>query len=243
MDGNARRIAVTLQIGGAPVHVGATRADVLSAATLTVLAAARAELEALGTDSHQTPSIVVSGGATTPALVRAIADSWHHAILPTLILSDERWTTDPSMSNAHELTRHLKRSPFADCRILSPVVDGELELSALEWSRRIESARPPFVALLSMGDDGHIASLFPHHATESVDDSVVICRSSPKPPPTRLSLSMTHVRRVPLRLLFAVGASKATALRRIDAGELLPAREAQPSSWFIDEAAASELRH
>lgn len=233
---------MTVHIAGAPVHVGKTREDVLSAATLTVLEAAQAELEALGTGSHQTPSIVVSGGATTPALVRAIADSWNHAILPTLILSDERWTTDPSMSNAHELARYVKRSPFAGCRILSPVVDGELERSALEWSRRIESARPPFVALLSMGDDGHIASLFPHHATEAVGDSVVICRSSPKPPPTRLSLSMTHVRRVPLRLLFAVGAGKATTLRRINAGESLPAREAQPSSWFIDEAAASELR-
>ena len=44
------------------------------------------------------------------------------------------------------------------------------------------------IVLLSMGEDGHIASLFPNHIYPE-EQMVVVERSSPKPPKERVSMS------------------------------------------------------
>jgi 6-phosphogluconolactonase len=69
-------------------------------------------------------------------------------------------------------------------------------------------------ALLGVGPDGHIASLFPEHPAVRVSDSQLVATVSdaPKPPPRRLTLSMpvfVAARRV---VVAAFGASKANAL-------------------------------
>src|SRR6185312_11128771 len=47
---------------------------------------------------------------------------------------------------------------------------------------------------LGMGEDGHIASLFPNHA-EGTNPKEIFCaiKNSPKPPPNRLSLSYAAI--------------------------------------------------
>lgn len=232
---------MTLVLAGAPVYVGATRDDVLNAAARAVLEAAGPRFGAGATVSPAGPSMVVSGGATTPALTRLVADSWRHASVPSIIVSDERWSTNPVLSNARELAGHLEGSAFTSCPVHSPTTDGDLQSSARDWAAIIENCGDPFVSLISMGDDGHVASLFADHETETVSDSVVICRTSPKPPPIRLSLSFGYLRKVPMRLMFALGESKASTLRRIKAGESLPASKVSPTCWYVDEAAASGI--
>lgn len=237
---------MTLHLAGAPVYIGATRDEVLFTATNAVLEVARnahrmppSSRTSLSRSAH---TIVVSGGATTPALARLIAESWPFTDIPTLIVSDERWSADPAMSNASQLAEYLAGSSFASSPVIAPAPDGDIAASAHEWSRLLDSCDNPFVSLLSMGDDGHVASLFPGCETEPVSKSVIVCRESPKPPPTRFSLSVEYLRRVPLRFAFAIGADKAQALHRIAAGESLPAGEVHPTCWFIDEAAAGSLR-
>jgi 6-phosphogluconolactonase/glucosamine-6-phosphate isomerase/deaminase len=242
VGGIAQRIVVTLLLAGAPVHIGATRDDVLSAAAKVVLEAAQSQVGVAAPASNTRLSMVVSGGATTPALTRLVAESWQFSMLPTIILSDERWSASPALSNTRELAEHLEGSAFASCPMVNPTTSGDLQSSARDWATVVESYGNPFVSLISMGDDGHIASLFANHETEAVSDSVVICRTSPKPPSIRLSLSLNYLRKVPMRLAFALGESKASTLRRIKGGEPLPASEVAPTCWFIDEAAASGIR-
>ena len=233
---------MTSNLAGAPVHIGATRDDVYSAAAQTVLEAAQAWMNGAPSAHGDAPSIVVSGGATTPALLRVIADSWPLDALPMLIPSDERWTTNLELSNARELASHLTGTTFESCPILSPNPHVDIEASAEDWSKRLAIVARPFIALLSMGDDGHVASLFPGLAVELISDSVSVCRNSPKPPATRLSLSLEFLRKVPMRLMFAIGDGKMSSLKHLNEGGSLPASQVEPTHWFIDEVAAQGLR-
>jgi 6-phosphogluconolactonase len=67
------------------------------------------------------------------------------------------------------------------------------------------------VVLLGMGPDGHVASLFPRsHALRSAG-SVVAVHGSPKPPPTRVSLTLPAIRAASEVWIVAAGAAKAAS--------------------------------
>jgi len=68
---------------------------------------------------------------------------------------------------------------------------------------------------LGMGEDGHIASLFPESSAKLVDISVpfLVVKNSPKPPPTRISLSYKAIFAAKNIAVLISGAGKAEALR------------------------------
>ncbi len=70
------------------------------------------------------------------------------------------------------------------------------------------------VAVLGIGPDGHVASLFPGAETlDAGDDAVCLGVSdSPKPPPQRITLSMAVLRAARVCLVLATGPSKADAI-------------------------------
>ena len=62
----------------------------------------------------------------------------------------------------------------------------------LRVATRNQDGQPVFdLIFLGMGEDGHVASLFPNAPAKIMDISVpfLVVENSPKPPPTRLSLS------------------------------------------------------
>ncbi len=70
------------------------------------------------------------------------------------------------------------------------------------------------LALLGVGEDGHICSLFPGHRALMADDSrVVAVEDAPKPPPQRLTLSLPFVLRTKKIWLIAVGPRKLPVLQ------------------------------
>jgi len=72
------------------------------------------------------------------------------------------------------------------------------------------------VALLGMGEDGHVASLFPGHRLLEAAGVVAHLEDSPKPPPARVTMTLTVLQRPETkRLVLAAGAGKRDALKKL----------------------------
>ncbi|MCP4449301.1 MAG: 6-phosphogluconolactonase [Myxococcales bacterium] len=82
------------------------------------------------------------------------------------------------------------------------------------------------VALLGMGADGHIASLFPEHPVLLFPGTSAVAqiKDSPKPPAQRMTLTLPFLKKTGQNILIAMGESKRDALERIVSGDTaLPA--------------------
>jgi len=105
--------------------------------------------------------------------------------------------------------------------------------------------------LLGMGPDGHTASLFPGHpALAAAGDALVVAvYDSPKPPPTRITLTWRALNAARATLFLVGGADKAATVRAVLRGPFeptrLPAQGIQPTdgtlTWLLDQAAAQQL--
>ena len=101
--------------------------------------------------------------------------------------------------------------------------------------------------LLGVGEDAHVASLFPGNPGVYEDTATVVAvHGSPKPPPVRVSLTFPAIRSAQQVWLLAAGTGKASALRlALDkrAGEVqVPAagaRGTRRTLVLVDEAAAA----
>jgi 6-phosphogluconolactonase len=121
------------------------------------------------------------------------------------------------------------------------------EAAADAYAAALEAAGSPTfdVVMLGVGPDGHVASLFPGYPQLKVTDvPVVAVHDSPKPPPTRLSLTFPYLARSREVWFVVSGDDKAHAVGQALTGGDVPA--AQPKGrertvWLIDEAAASEI--
>src|SRR6185503_10842020 len=70
------------------------------------------------------------------------------------------------------------------------------------------------LAILGVGEDGHIASLFPGHPALSQNDlRAVAIEDAPKPPKRRLSLTMRYVLQTQKIWLIAIGPRKLSVLQ------------------------------
>jgi 6-phosphogluconolactonase len=69
--------------------------------------------------------------------------------------------------------------------------------------------------LLGLGEDGHVASLFPGHDGLDELSPVFVIRDSPKPPAQRLSVSLAVLRGSGQVAVLALGAAKSTALAHV----------------------------
>jgi 6-phosphogluconolactonase len=104
------------------------------------------------------------------------------------------------------------------------------------------------IALLGVGEDGHVASLFPARpALYAVDPSVLVEDAAPKPPPLRLTLSLDVLSGAREVIVAAFGPGKAAAVAEAlqDPASELPLawllRRALRATVLLDEEAASGL--
>jgi 6-phosphogluconolactonase len=104
------------------------------------------------------------------------------------------------------------------------------------------------VCLFGIGEEGHIASIFPESPAVYEDErSVVAVHGCPKPPPTRITMTLPAIRHSIEVWVLTAGAEKAGAVAMAlrGAGEVqVPAAGATGSRrtlWMLDRAAANKV--
>jgi 6-phosphogluconolactonase len=117
-----------------------------------------------------------------------------------------------------------------------------------EMTRVIGASPHLDVALLGVGPDGHVCSLFPGHPLLFERQRLVApIEDSPKPPPRRLTLTLPALWASEVLVVAALGEAKAAVIREAlgDAASGLPValavRGARRAVVLLDPPAASRL--
>lgn len=174
--------------------------------------------------------VALAGGTSTKRTYELLArspDEWEHA---QVWFADERCVGPGDAQSNYRTVAVSLLEPAGIPPARVHRMEGELgpeegasryadALLATVPRRRSQSGEPgpPVLelAVLGIGEDGHVASLFPDAPTLSAAESSVCLpvRDSPKPPPERITLSLPVLRSAERCLLLATGAEKAEAVR------------------------------
>ncbi len=183
--------------------------------------------------------LAIPGGSAVAALRparEALGPAWRRVRLTWV---DERCVpfahADSNRGGAHRSGALDEAAPPA---VELPLFrDGERPGDALE---RVEAALDADfdggldVVLLGLGEDGHVASLFPG-ARHPAGFRVAHVTASPKPPAERITLTRGLLALAQVTILLAAGASKLAALERLAAGDpTLPAHGLPGLRVFTD---------
>jgi 6-phosphogluconolactonase len=188
-------------------------------------------------------SLVLTGGTTAGAAYRLLAsEAWRDRLdwSPiTLYFGDERRVPPDDEGSCYRLAMETLAgvTPARVKRMRGEEPDGDAEADryAALLPERLD------VTLLSMGEDGHCASLFPD--SPQLAERARLCTTglAPYPPYERITLTLPALDRSRLVLILALGERKREALARIRAGERLPSAMVEPTDgdvvWIVDQAA------
>jgi 6-phosphogluconolactonase len=114
---------------------------------------------------------------------------------------------------------------------------------------RAKTQLPHFdLALFSIGEDGHVASLFSDHPSISETGRVAGVHNSPKPPSERVTFTLPTINTATEIWILGSGPGKATSVARALSpdGSRLPAARVhgrQRTLWLLDRAAAANMPH
>ncbi len=174
-----------------------------------------------------------------------------------LWFGDERLVPPTSQDSNAWMARGTLIDPAGvpDSQVHQVRTELELADAVNDYTARLRSAlpedeagRPVFdIVMLGLGEDGHIASLFP--ARPQLEDLESVCvgiADSPKPPPERVSLGLATINAAHRRLVLTAGSAKAEAVRHATQGTpdpLWPASLLEPrrTVYVVDEAAAADI--
>ncbi|WP_298190503.1 6-phosphogluconolactonase [uncultured Pseudomonas sp.] len=163
--------------------------------------------------------LVLPGGSSPQALLPLLAEQLQVQRID-LSPSDERWVpADDAASNWQLLSQGL---PQAHC--LDPRQGASREQSALAWAEQLRQWQPFSAVLLGMGEDGHIASLFPGMpglaaALDPNAEPAALPAQAPEEPRERLSLNLAMLQRGRWLGLLAFGERKRALIDAVLADE------------------------
>ena len=208
-------------------------------------------------DAHGYATVALSGGGTPgPAYALLSEDARIDWSKVDFFFVDERAVPPDSARSNFRMVKEMlfDRAPIPAERIhrmhgeatdlAAAARDYDLEIRArLRWT---ESGMAEFdVGVFGVGDDGHVASLFPGEPTIDTTDRLVVDVPASGAREARLSITAPVIEQTRAALVLAVGKGKKDALERVWAtgGDVhhTPARllrDVRGSvTWIIDKAA------
>lgn len=235
--------------------------DLLAAAVSARLVTALVDVQARG----RIPSWVLTGGTIADRVHRSLVRSpardavdWTRV---ELWWGDERYLPSghPDRNETQASAALLDELPLNRARVHPfPSSDdaGDPDPAARQYAATLAAAAHPEdhgdtpifdVLMLGVGPDGHVASLFPEQPALEDDRPVVAVRGAPKPPPTRLTMTLPTLCRAREVWFVVSGAEKASAVRMaLSRAEPMRVPAAGPQGrrhtrWLLDREAAAEL--
>ena len=169
--------------------------------------------------SKQGRSCALSGGATALIFLGALRNATVDWRRITLYWADERAVPPDDPDSNYGLAERMLLSPLGARAPRAIRMPAEANLSqAAAWYDEVLATELDNgaldLAILGVGEDGHVCSLFPGHAGLTEEDlRAVAIEDAPKPPARRLSLTLKYVLQTKQIWLVAVGARKLPVLQ------------------------------
>jgi len=165
-------------------------------------------------DQQNQVLLAVPGGRSVGAILRKLEFEPVNWEKVHFFMVDERLVSiDHSDSNFKLVASCV--DPFINRANLHPFIHNpsNSEAALQSYNELLREYGGQFdIVLLSSGEDGHIASLFPEHETfASKEELFILTNSAPKPPPVRMSASKRLITSSRVSLLLFFGAQKQNA--------------------------------
>ena len=163
-------------------------------------------------------TLVVPGGSTPRHYLPALAKCklpWDRI---TVTLSDERWVdVNDDQSNEKLIKQHLLSHLPANTSFtgLKTTHDNPFDVIEILHQRLDSLPLPVSLTVLGLGEDGHIASLFPGMNQDSLSAHHCIAVAPPIAPSLRMSLSLEMLANSEQIVLVVTGAGKRRLLDRV----------------------------
>jgi len=168
-------------------------------------------------------SIVLTGGQSVLNLYKILSKSdsnwekWH------IYIGDERCVPMRHKDRNDQVINEIWLDNSKISKNNIHFIKAELGLlkAKLEYEKILKKIDKFDVVLLSMGEDGHVASLFPNHSYPD-NKMVVIESNSPKSPKQRLSMSYKQLNKSNYIFKLLIGKSKQQAVHLLQKNTNLP---------------------
>lgn len=188
-------------------------------------------------------SIALSGGRTARRCYERLAAEGAHQIdwwLVDVYWGDERCVPPDHRDSNQRLGRQALLERVGAANSVHPMF---CEDGPDPYQLRVGELGRFDVVHLGLGADGHTASLFPGSPAIDADPGrLVVMNEDPSGtnPHTRMTLTFSGIARARLALFTVMGEEKRDALRRVAAGEDLPAARVRADRvlWLVDPLAA-----
>jgi 6-phosphogluconolactonase len=231
-------------------------------------AAARLAIRLLDAQAARgSASVVLTGGGIAARMYEALRESPIRDVVDWSTVDfwwgDERFlpSGDPDRNETQARATLLDALPVDPTRVHPmPAADGpdgpDPEAAAARYAEELAAAARPGTArlphfdvvLLGVGEDGHVASVFPENPIVYETRPVAAVRGSPKPPPIRVTLTLPALNTAEEVWLLTAGAGKASAVGMALAGGGGPVQVpaagvhgVERTFWLLDRAAAAEV--
>jgi 6-phosphogluconolactonase len=161
----------------------------------------------------------LSGGSTALVFLGALRNAQVDWSRISLFWVDERAVPPEDPDSNYGMAHRVLLGPLghaAPRAFRMPAEQADLGGAAVQYDHMLAHELrgcPLDLAILGVGEDGHICSLFPGHRALMAEGRVVAVEDAPKPPPRRLSLTLSYLKQTRQIWIVVIGPKKRDVLQ------------------------------
>ena len=184
-------------------------------------------------------SLVITGGKTILQLYNILSKTKSNFNKWKIFISDERYLPsyhkDRNDNAIYKVWLNEAKIPKENINFID--TDLGLPEARENYEKKLNKVKKFDLVLLSIGEDGHIASLFPNHKYNNIQ-SVIIERNSPKHPKVRISMSYQRLNNTNNLFKIIIGNKKKSIAEKLLRKEKIPANfiKGQKQKIFINKS-------